>query len=165
MKTFEKVLGHVTDKMSWVAQWTMVACVVFTMAEVIRRGLIGLPISGHWEVVCLMSAVILSMGIAYLTFVRGHVWVGILIDRLRPQRQAIFDLVNGAISLGFTILLTLAMAKFGILTQTSHWTTGILGISLHIFVFLMSAALALTCVVLVRDMAKAVIMLRTGGGA
>jgi len=140
-------------------------CVVFTMSEVLKREITGIPITGHFEVVELISAVILSMGIGYLTFVRGHVAVDVLVMRFRPRRQAIFDLVNSVISLSFTILLTWSIVALAIMFQETGAVTGILGIPLHPFVYVMTAALAITCVVLIRDMVKAVIMVRTGGEA
>jgi TRAP-type C4-dicarboxylate transport system permease small subunit len=165
MKTFEKVLGFVTEKLAWVAQWAMVGCVAFVVIDIIKRSVVGVPVPGVVEVVELIAAVILSMGIGYLTFVRGHVAVDILVMRLRPRVQVIIDLVARTIALGITILLTYGMVKLGIVYQASHWVTGRLWIPIYPFVYLVAAALALTCVVLIRDIVKAVIMLRTGGAA
>ena len=165
MKTLNKVLGVVTENMARVAQLAVVVCMVYVVADVTRRGAVGTGFPGVVEVVELMGAVILSMGIGYLTFVRGHVAVDVLVMRLPPRRQAIFDLVNGAISLYFAVLLTRAMIKYGILNETSRWVTGVLAIPRHPFIYTVAAALALTCVVLIRDMVKAVIMLKTGGEA
>jgi TRAP-type C4-dicarboxylate transport system permease small subunit len=76
----------------------------------------------------LIAAVILSMGIGYLTFVRGHVSVGILVDRFRPRVQAVFDLVTGVIALGFTIWLTEGMLEMAIRNFRYGWVTGVLEI-------------------------------------
>jgi len=165
MKTFEKVLGSVTEIMARVAQVAIAVCVVYVVSDIVKRSSVGIPFPGVVETVELIAAVILSMGIGYLTFVRGHVAVDVLVMRLRPRRQAIFDLVNGAISLGFTILLTRALIRFGILNQMNSWVTGSLGIPRHPFIYTVGAALALTCVVLIRDMVKAVIILKRGGEA
>ena len=165
MKTFDKALGLITEKMAWVAQWAMVGCMAFVVADVIKRSVTGIPVPGVVEVVELIAAVILSMGIGYLTFVRGHVAVDVLVMRLPPRRQAMFDLVNGVISLLLTILLTNGMAKLGILYRTSNWSTYSLFIPIFPFVYVVTAASALTCVVLIRDVVKAVIMLKAGGAA
>jgi len=165
VKIFEKVVGFAAEKAAWLAQGAIVVCVVWVMIDIFKRSIVVIPLPGVPEVVELISAVILSMGIAYLTFVRGHVAVDVLVMRLRPRGQTIFDLVNGCISLGFTILLTAAMVKFGIFYQVSGLVTGTLGIPVYHFVYIVTAAVALTCVVLIRDIVKAAIMLRTGGGA
>jgi len=165
VNTFEKVLRSVTEKMAFVSMVAIVACMVFVVSDIIRYHAIDKPIPGTHEVVELIAAVILSMGIAYLTFVRGHVAVGLIVDRFRPRVQAAFDVVTSAIALGFTIWLTAAMVKMAILNFRYGWVTGALGIPRYPFMYLISAALALTCVVLITHVVKAVIMVRTGGGA
>jgi len=111
----------------------------------------------------LIAAVILSMGIGYLTFVRGHVAVGILVDTFRPRVQAGFDLFNSVVSLGFTLWLTEGVFEMAVRNYNYGWVTGVLEIPRHPFMFLIALSLALTCVVLVRDLIQAVMVIRKGG--
>jgi TRAP-type C4-dicarboxylate transport system permease small subunit len=103
------------------------------------------------------------MGIGYLTFVRGHVAVGILVDRFQPRVQAVIDLLTGLIALGFTIWLTEGVVEMAIRNLRYGWVTGVLEIPRAPFMFLIAASLALTCMVLVRDVIKAVMAIRNGG--
>ena len=163
MNAFEKVLRFITEKMAWVSMFAIVACMALVVTDVIRYQAVGKPVPGTHEVVELVAAVILSMGIGYLTFVRGHVSVGIVVDRFRPRVQAVFDLVNGVIALGFTIWLTEGMVEMAIRNFRYGWVTGVLEIPRHPFMYLIALSLALTCVVLVRDVIQAVIVIRKGG--
>ena len=165
MNTFEKVLQSVTGKMAMVAQVAIVVCMSLVVVEVIKRAVVVGGIRGSSEIVELLAAVILSMGIGYLTFVKGHVAVGLIVDRFRPRVQAAFDVVTYGISLGFTIWLTQAMANFSLSKLRDGFETGTLQIPLYPFCFVITVALALTCVVLIKDLLKAVIMLRRGGEA
>lgn len=165
MKTFEKVLGLVTEKMSYISMVTIVACMILVVSNIVKRRLGFMPIPGTFEVVELMAAVILSMGVGYLTFVKGHVAVGLIVDRFRPQRQAIFDLVNSVLSLGFTIWLTQAMVKYSMSSKLSGDVTGHLQIPIHPFALAVAAALALMCLVLIRDLVRAVIIIGKEGKA
>jgi TRAP-type C4-dicarboxylate transport system permease small subunit len=164
MNAFEKVLRFITEKMAWLAMFAIVACMALVVTDVIRYGAVGKPLPGAHEVVELIAAVILSMGIGYLTFVRGHVAVGILVDRFRPRVQAVFDLFTGVIALGFTIWLTEGVAEMAIRNFRYGWVTGVLEIPRAPFMFLIALSLALTCVVLIRDVIKAVVVIRKGGG-
>jgi TRAP-type C4-dicarboxylate transport system permease small subunit len=164
MNAFEKVLRFITEKMAWVAMIAIVACVALVVTDVIRYQAVGKPVPGTHEVVELIAAVILSMGIGYLTFVRGHVSVGLLVDRFRPRVQAVFDLVTGVIALGFTVWLTEGVVKMAIRNFRYGWMTGVLEIPRYPFMYLIAVALALACVVLLRDVIKAVIVIRKGGG-
>ena len=163
MNAFDKVLRFVTEKMAWVSIFAILACVALVVTDVIRYQAIGEPIPGAHEIVELIAAVILSMGIGYLTFVRGHVSVGLLVDLFRPRVQAVFDLVTGVIALGFTIWLTEGMVEMAIRNFNYGWVTGVLEIPRSPFMFLIAFSLALTCVVLVRDLIQAVMVIRKGG--
>jgi TRAP-type C4-dicarboxylate transport system permease small subunit len=165
VNTFEKVLQSVTEKAAWVAQFAIVSCMAFVVFDIVKRSLGFGLVLGVPEVVELISAIILSMGIGYLTFVRGHVAVDVLVMRFRPRVQAIFEIVISAISLGIAVLLTWGMLQFAMYNQSAGWVTGALLIPRAPFQYVVTAALVLTCVVLIRDLVKAVIMVRTGGGA
>jgi TRAP-type C4-dicarboxylate transport system permease small subunit len=163
MNAFEKVLGFVAEKMAWIAMFAIVACMVLVVTDVIRYQAVHEPLPGTHEVVELIASVILSMGIGYLTFVRGHVAVGILVDRFRPRVQAVIDLVTGVIALGFTIWLTEGMLEMAIRIFRYGWVTGVLEIPRAPFMFLIAVSLTLACLVLVRDAIKAVMVIRKGG--
>jgi len=164
MKAFEKVLRFITEKMAWGSMFAILACVALVVTDVVRYQVAGKPVPGTHEVVELIASVILSMGIGYLTFVKGHVSVGILVDRFRPRVQAVFDLVSGVIALGFTIWLTKGMIEMAMRNFRYGWVTGVLEIPRYPFISFIAAALALACMVLVRDVIVAVIVIRKGGG-
>ena len=91
VKRFENVLRSITEKVAYAAMVALVGCTGLVVAHVVRRafGLGLIPATN--EVVTLLAGCILSLGIPYLTFVKGHVAVGILVDRLAPRKQAGFD--------------------------------------------------------------------------
>ena len=163
MNTFDKVLRFITEKMAWGSMVAIVACMALVVTDVIRYQAVAKPLPGTHEVVELIASVILSMGIGYLTFVRGHVSVGILVDRLRPRVQAVFDLVTGVIALGFTTWLTVGVFEMALRNFRYGWVTGVLEIPRAPFMFLITVSVALACVVLVRDVIKSVMMIRKGG--
>ena len=142
MKAFEKVLGFVAEKMAWIAMFAIVACMALVVTDVIRFRPVDEPLPGTHDCGADIG-VILSMGIGYLTFVRGHVAVGILVDPFRPRVQAVFDLVTGVISLGFTIWLTVGMLEMAIRNFRYGWVTGVLAIPRAPFMFLIALSLAL----------------------
>ena len=163
MNIFEKVLQFITEKMAWISMVAIVACMALVVTDVIRYNVLHKPIPGTHELVELIAAVILSTSIAYVTFVKGHVSVGILVDGLRPRAQAVFDLVNGIIVLFFMVWLTEGVFEMAIRNLNYGWVTGVLEIPRAPFMFLIAVSLGLSCLVLVRDAIKAVVMFRRGG--
>ena len=164
MNAFEKVVKFITEKMAWVSMVAVVGCVALVMTDVIKYNLIHEPVPGTHELVELIASVILSTSIAYVTFVKGHVSVDILVDRFRPRTQAFFDLVNSIISLAFTAWLTVGVFIMAMRNLSYGWVTGVLEIPRAPFMFLIGASLGLTCLVLVMYAIRAVIELRKGDG-
>lgn len=162
MNAFEKVVQFVTEKMAWISMVAVVSCVALVMTDVIKYNLFQGQIPGTHELVELIASVIMSTSIAYVTFVRGHVSVGIMVDRFRPRTQAFYDLVNGIISLAFTAWLTVGVFIMAMRNLRYGWVTGVLQIPRAPFMFLIGATLVLTCLVLVMYLIKAVIVLRKG---
>jgi len=75
--TLDKILGFITEKMAWVAMIAILVCAALVVSDVARYNLFHKPIPGSHELVELIAAVILSMSVAYVTHVKGHVAVGI----------------------------------------------------------------------------------------
>ena len=163
MNALEKTLRSITEKMAWVSIVAILACVALVVTDVIRYQAVNKPVPGAHEVVELIASVILSMGIGYLTFVRGHVSVGLLVDLFRPRVQAVFDLFNSVVSLAFTLWLTEGVFEMALRNYNYGWVTGVLEIPRAPFMFLIAVSLALTCVVLFRDLIQAVMGIRIGG--
>jgi len=165
VKRFENVLRSITEKVAYAAMVALVGCTGLVVAHVIRRALgLGL-ITATNEVVILLAGCILSLGIPYLTFVKGHVAVGILVDRLAPRKQAGFAVAVHAISLAITIFATWAMVALGLRNQEWGWHSGVLEVPLFYFNYMIAGSLALTCVVLVQDLVKAIITIVKKGEA
>lgn len=162
MNAFEKAVQFITEKMAWISMVAVVGCVALVMADVVRYTFTHKPIPGAHELVELIASVIMSTSIAYVTFVKGHVSVDILVDRFRPRTQAVFDLVNSIIALTFTAWLTVGVFIMAMRNLNYGWVTGVLQIPRAPFMFLIGTALGLTCLVLVMYAIRAVIELRKG---
>lgn len=165
MNKFEKVLGLFTEKVSYAGMVAVLLVVGLVISDIVKRSIGFGRIPGTPELVELVAALILSLGIGYLTFVKGHVAVGILVDRFAPRKQAFFDVLNYVISLAVTGLLTWGMFELGSFMQNSGWSSGVLEIPLSPFAYTVAGALVLTCVVLAKDLVKAVVIIVKGSEA
>jgi TRAP-type C4-dicarboxylate transport system permease small subunit len=165
VKRFENVLRFITEKVAYAAMVALVGCTGLVVAHVLRRALVLGLIPATNEVVTLLAGCILSLGIPYLTFVKGHVAVGILVDRLAPRKQAGFAVAVYAISLAVTIFATWAMVQLGLKNQEWGWHSGVLEVPFFYFNYMIAGSLALTCVVLLKDLVKAIITIVKKGEA
>jgi len=162
MKKFDKALRTITEKLAYGGMVAIVVCVAFVVSDVVQRSLGFGRINGIYEIVELVAACIMSLGIGYLTFVKGHVAVGLVIDRLSPRKQAAFDVINYAISLVLTVLLTWAMFERGSYYQDIGAHTAVLRVPIHLFVYVIAGSLVATCLVLVKDLTGSAIVFLKG---
>lgn len=162
MNKFEKAIGVVTEKLAYGAMAAIVVCVALVVSDVVKRSLGFGRITGIYELVEFTAAVILSLGIGYLTFVKGHVAVGILVDRLSRRKQAAFEVFVYAVSLALTTLISWGVFDRALYYHRIGAHTGVLEIPIAPFVFVVAGSLGVTCFVLVKDLAKAVITVARG---
>ena len=162
MNTLEKVVRFVTEKVAYGGMVAILVCVGLVISNIVKRSLGFGLVTGTPELVELLAALILSLGIGYLTFVKGHVAVGLIVDRFAPRKRAAFDVVTYAISLGFTILLAWGMFQLARYNQRAGLHTGVLEIPIYHFIYVVAGSLAVTCVVLAKDLAKAVVTVAKG---
>jgi TRAP-type mannitol/chloroaromatic compound transport system permease small subunit len=82
----------------------MVLAMLIIVANVILR-IPWKPLSGTVELVEMAGAILLALGVAYTAMTKGHIMVGILVDRFPPRIRGFVDLVITSISLFFSFIL------------------------------------------------------------
>jgi TRAP-type C4-dicarboxylate transport system permease small subunit len=74
-----------------VAAVILVAMMFLTAMDVLLRYVFNRPISGAMEITEYMMVILVSLGLAYCAFVKGHVSVEVLTSRFSPKGQAILN--------------------------------------------------------------------------
>jgi TRAP-type transport system small permease protein len=88
----------------------VLALIMFlTTADVVLRYAFNRPIVGSYDLTEYMMAIMVSFGLAYCAFLKGHVRIDLIVGRLPPRVQAGIDSVTGL--LGFLL--------FGLITWQS----------------------------------------------
>ncbi len=81
-----------------VAELTLAFMFVFTLADVIMRGL-GTPMVGDYEVISFLGAVVIGFSLPYTSSLKGHVYVDFLIEKLPPRWKAAMEISTRIISI------------------------------------------------------------------
>jgi TRAP-type C4-dicarboxylate transport system permease small subunit len=118
---------HKTSKgMSRIAEVTLSCMILLTVADVILRTGRS-PIVGTYEMVGLLGAIIISFGIPFTSWKRGHIRVDFFILQLSARSRAIIDVITRCVALtlffiiGWHMLVLGAEAlKAGEVTPTRH---------------------------------------------
>jgi TRAP-type C4-dicarboxylate transport system permease small subunit len=102
---FEKA---VTGSSSWfnrLASASLVAMMLLTCADVFMRYLFNSPITGTYDLVGLMGAVLASFAMPYTMLKKGHVAVEILIQSLSRGKQLIVETFTHVLGISLFLVL------------------------------------------------------------
>jgi TRAP-type C4-dicarboxylate transport system permease small subunit len=81
-----------------------------TAADVVLRYAFNRPIVGSYDLTEYMMAIMVSFGLAYCAFLKGHVRIDLLVGHLPPRFQAGIDSVTGL--LGFLLFCLITWQSF-----------------------------------------------------
>ncbi|MFN2268819.1 MAG: TRAP transporter small permease [Desulfonatronovibrio sp.] len=153
MTILEKTIYTLSKKTSQIAQFALVLVMLVIVSNILLR-IWWKPLPGSYELVEILGAVILSMGIAYCAVTRGHVTVSLLVDKLSIKNQAVVDLITSLISFVFIASIAWGIFKYGNMIHTRGLETSTLAIPLHPVYYLVAAGFAMLSLTALLDVIK-----------
>lgn len=116
-------------------------------ADVIMRSLFDRPINGVFEIVELLMAVTVSMGLAYAGVQGAHVAVDFLVAKFSMRAQRFFNIVNHLISAGlFALICWKSLEQAGVI-KASATTTVLLELQLFPYLIVLGIGTGLLSLV------------------
>ncbi len=161
LKMFERFVQILTWRTAQIAQIAMIIVMAITVTNVIIR-IPWRPIGGAVELVEMSGAVLLGLGVAYTALMKGHIMVGILVERFSPRVQGFIELVVSIISLFFSYFLAREILFFAYDRMMAGYETGHLKIPIAPSIYLVAFGLIMLALVLLLDMIKAAIIVAKG---
>jgi len=135
----KRVVGLLARIINYVAAVVLLLMMLITAADVLLRYIFNRPISGTWELVSYMMAVMVGFGLSYCALVKGLISVEVLISRFSRRVQAIVNCITYFLSLCFFSLVTWQSIVYIKIMFESNLVSAVL----HIPAFPFVAALAL----------------------
>lgn len=87
-----RIVDRVAFSLAMVALCLLLLMMVFITSNVTSRYVFNQPIQGDLEVVELTMLSVVMLGLAYIHVTKGHVSLGLVVDRLPRRVQAVFDI-------------------------------------------------------------------------
>lgn len=115
MTSLASLLRRINDRLAILVGLVLLACVAFTLVEIIARRLGG-SLGGVDEISGYVMAVTTSWGISYALTEQAHVRIDLLRQRLVPLGRAVFDIISLICLSGTAILV--AWRGWGVLEKT-----------------------------------------------
>lgn len=108
--SISRILRPVSRVAENIGLGVLAAMMFLIAADVLLRYCLNRPILGSFDISEYMMGVIVSFGLAYCAFMKGHVSIDLLVSRLGQRRRAVTDAINSF--LGFGILALMAWQCF-----------------------------------------------------
>ena len=133
------------------AMGTVAAMMFLTATDVILRYVFNRPISGAYEVIEYMMAILIPFGLGYCALQGGHVAVDLVVSRFPKKIQSIIGSITTLICLGLFILITWQNVIYIGENFESKLTSAVLLIPVYPFVAAVAIGSAALCLALVLD--------------
>jgi TRAP-type C4-dicarboxylate transport system permease small subunit len=134
--SLEHVLSPVMSSVGLIGSIVTALAMLLIVADVFGRRFFNQPITGTLEINEFMLVIITFCTIAFCQFIKGHVTIDILVERLSQKTQNIIDSI---------ISWQLYLHAFTILKQQT--TSGTLQIPVYPFAFIAAIGCTLLCLV------------------
>lgn len=122
-----------------------------TACDVILRYVFNRPIVGSYDISEYMMAIVVSFGLAYCAFLKGHVRVDIIVSRFPQRVQEVFDCITGLLSVFLFVIITWQSFVYMQLLFSSGLKSTVLLIPRFPFVGLVFIGSAFITLVLIAD--------------
>ncbi len=134
----------------WIGRGFLVACILLVVCNIIGT-LMGSPIPGTYEYIGVLTAVTISLSLAYCQVNKGHIRINILVDRLPMRVQAVLGIIGSIISAVLFGLVVYASYKSGMALLLEQRHIGNTPLLLAPIVFTVGLGCLLISLVLVVD--------------
>ena len=111
---------------------------LFTLADVVGRSGFNKPITGAYEFTELLFVVVVACVLGYSVILKSHVKIDLLVSHFPTKMQAAIDTIGYLVSSAFFFLVSSRVALQAIRVKSQEITSGILGIPIYPFQFILA---------------------------
>jgi len=148
MPSLGKIVIWLSEKLNWLAGWTLVIMMLLVCTNIVSR-LFGRPIMGTVEMIEIMMVVVVAFSLPYGSLTKSHIAVDFVMRKLNQRIQAAIDFITVLVSIGLFGLVAWRCAKLAL----RLWQMGELSLTLWIplfpLLYVASFNCILVCVVLI----------------
>lgn len=128
-----KIISGGSKGTNAVALTVLMVMAFLTLADVIGRSSMNRPISGAYELTELLFVIVVAFVLGYSAILKSHVRIDIIVSHFPRRAQIVIDAISYFVSSAFFLLASWRVALQAIHVESQDVTSGILGIPLYPF--------------------------------
>jgi TRAP-type C4-dicarboxylate transport system permease small subunit len=162
LQKLESLIHKLALKFSQLAQVALVLVMLVIVANILLRA-VWRPITGSYEMVEILGAILLSLGVAHCAVLKSHVAMTFLVERMRPLNRAISDFCTTLISCFFLGYISWGIFKYAAKVYSRGLNTTSLEIPLYPVYFLVGFGIFVLALVSLMEWINSLLVLLKGG--
>lgn len=151
-KTLEKTeifLEKVVRILNEAAGWILGACMLLVTLNVLLRTIFGKPLLGAYEWVGILTALTISLGLAFCETKGAHITIDFLADKLRPAARNAAAVITGILSSGIMAVVFYSVIRYAFKLMLSGEVSPTTRIPFYLFVFVVGAGFLVLDLILI----------------
>jgi len=132
---------YLTEGLAWAAALTLGAMMLFSVADMVLRGM-GRTIAGSYEVIGWLSAAAMAMALGTVQRHRGHVAMELVVVRMGRRSRAVVEALTALLSLLLFATAAWYIARYGRVLHETGSLSETLRVIVYPWVYLVAAGCA-----------------------
>ena len=153
MKQFMALVYKMDLSFHIIAGLTLAFMMTVTFTDVVMR-IFGRPIIGTMEIISFCGAVVIGFAIPYSSWMKVHVFVDLLTQRLTPKSQAILKAFTKSVGLLFFLFVAYNFIRYGLTLMRTGEVSPSFRIPYYPITFGLAASCFLESLTLLCDLLK-----------
>jgi len=155
MELFFKCVAGIRSVLKVAGAATLAGMMLLTCADVVGRYL-GKPIFGSVEIVGFFATLTAALALPYAHAMKSHIGVEILVQKLSPQTQMVFELFTNTVALVFFGIVTWRMYVYAETFRESGEVSMNLEFPEHVIIYLTALCFLIFTLTILEDIVRAV---------
>lgn len=156
LKKLDRYVTLLTRVLFWIAGVGLVAMLLLIVADVIGIKILSRPVRGGIELVAFMAVIAIAFAVGFTQVMRGHVAVDFIVDRFPRRAKLLIDVLMVLFSACLFALMAWYSFKYAGQLKSTGEVSMTQKIPFYPFVYAMGVCFAVTFLVLLMDLTKAI---------
>jgi TRAP-type C4-dicarboxylate transport system permease small subunit len=110
MRAFLETISRIIRVMNVIAGIALTFIILLTVSDVVLRAF-GHPILGVYEIVAMAGGVIIGFVTPFTSWVRGHIFMDFVIQKLSPSAQKTFNIMTRCVGIALFLMISWNVIK------------------------------------------------------
>ncbi|MFH1487800.1 MAG: TRAP transporter small permease [Pseudomonadota bacterium] len=155
MSTVEKIVNLLARWLNWLGAAALIASMFVVCINVVGRGFFQRPLKGTVDIASLLGAFIIAGAVAYTQVLKGHIRIGLFVERLPSRLRYFVESLMSLISFALFAIISWQTILFANMTYEIGELSEVMKIPLTPVAWMVSVGCIAITLVLLFDLIKA----------